>query len=71
MSAKPYLKISIFLKKKPDVSDDFFHSHWKGPHAALATASKTFRAKTRKYNQVGLTQHSDVSVSLCAPVDGN
>lgn len=52
MSPKQYLKISLFLKKLPNISDEQFRNHWKGQHIQIAMQNKTFMAKTRKYNQV-------------------
>ncbi|KAK1044098.1 hypothetical protein LTR33_015338 [Friedmanniomyces endolithicus] len=55
MEGKQYLKISLFLKKQPHVSDEFFHKHWETQHVDVAMRNKTFLAKARKYNQVHIT----------------
>ncbi|KAK5712555.1 hypothetical protein LTR17_017936 [Elasticomyces elasticus] len=55
MANKQYIKISLFLKKLPNVSDEFFHNHWETQHIDIAKRNKTFMAKTRKYNQVHIT----------------
>jgi hypothetical protein len=52
MSAKPYLKVSLFIKKLPNITDEQFRAHWKGPHATIALENKTFVKNVRKYNQV-------------------
>jgi len=46
------LKISLFISKLPDISDEQFRKHWKGPHAQIALENKTFMKNVRKYNQV-------------------
>lgn len=51
MSPKQYLKVSLFLKKIPTISDEQFHEHWKGQHVRIAIENKVFMGKTRKYNQ--------------------
>ncbi|KAK5729367.1 hypothetical protein LTR17_011997 [Elasticomyces elasticus] len=55
MAEKQYLKISLFLKKQPNVTDEFFHKHWKTQHVDVALRNKTFASKARKYNQVHVT----------------
>ncbi|KAF2099273.1 hypothetical protein NA57DRAFT_74775 [Rhizodiscina lignyota] len=55
MTSKPYVKISLFLKKLPNISDEQFHEHWKGQHVKLAMQNKLFANKTRKYNQHHIT----------------
>ncbi|KAK4895101.1 hypothetical protein LTR27_006707 [Elasticomyces elasticus] len=52
MAEKQYLKISLFLKKQPNVTNEFFHKHWKTQHVDVALRNKTFANKARKYNQV-------------------
>jgi hypothetical protein len=54
MSAKSYIKVSLFIKKLPTISDEQFRKHWKGPHADIALENKTFVRLVRKYNQVCL-----------------
>jgi len=55
MASTQYLKISLFLKKLPEIIDQQFHEHWKNQHVNLAKENKKFMAKTRKYNQVHIT----------------
>ena len=52
MSAKPYLKVSLFIKKLPNISHEQFRAHWKGPHVDIALKNDTFVRLVRKYNQV-------------------
>ena len=49
---RKYLKISLFLKKLPNITDEQFHNHWKTKHVDLAMENSTFVKVTRKYNQV-------------------
>lgn len=53
-SAEPpkYIKILLMLKKKDEVSDEFFHQYWRGNHVDLAIANKKFTDKVIRYNQV-------------------
>jgi hypothetical protein len=32
---QPYFRAMIFFNKKPGLSDEFFHEHWKSVHADL------------------------------------
>ncbi|KAF4628520.1 hypothetical protein G7Y89_g9628 [Cudoniella acicularis] len=42
-SPKPNaVKISLFLKKRPDITDEKFHQHWREPHAKIALENSTF-----------------------------
>jgi len=50
--AKDYVKVSLYIKKRPDISDQQFHQHWKTQHIDIAMRNKTFMSKVRKYNQV-------------------
>ncbi|KAK5724264.1 Mediator of RNA polymerase II transcription subunit 7 [Elasticomyces elasticus] len=52
MAEKQYLKISLFLKKQPNITEEFFHEHWKTQHVDVALRNRTFASKARKYNQV-------------------
>ena len=52
MSAKPYVKISLFIKKLDDITPEQFRTHWKGPHVDIAKNNVTFMRLVRKYNQV-------------------
>ncbi|OAA57404.1 Dimeric alpha-beta barrel [Niveomyces insectorum RCEF 264] len=50
-----YLKVSLFLRKKPDVSDEYFHAYWRNNHLKPAFANETFAGKVRRYNQHHIT----------------
>ncbi|KAL1611845.1 hypothetical protein SLS60_000066 [Paraconiothyrium brasiliense] len=47
----PYIRVQLCLKKKDEVSDEFFHDYWKGNHVKLALQNKKFRDKVIRYNQ--------------------
>lgn len=47
-----YLKVSLYLRKLPNVSDEYFHGYWRNNHLVPAFANTTFMSKVRKYNQV-------------------
>ena len=47
-----YVKVSLYLKKLPHVSDDHFHAYWANNHLVPAFAHKKFMDKVRRYNQV-------------------
>ncbi|CBX98198.1 hypothetical protein LEMA_P096070.1 [Plenodomus lingam JN3] len=32
---QPYFRALVFFNKKPEITDDFFHEHWKSVHADL------------------------------------
>lgn len=51
-SQKPALKVSMFVRKLPTISDEQFHAHWKGQHVDIAKKSVAFIKSARKYNQV-------------------
>ena len=46
------VKVSLFLKKRPDISDDYFRAYWYHNHRVLFVDTKAFRKYVRKYNQV-------------------
>lgn len=47
-----YVKISIFLRKLPHITDEYFHAYWANNHIIPALANKLFVEKVRRYNQV-------------------
>jgi hypothetical protein len=51
-----YLKVSLFLRKLPNISDEYFHGYWRNNHLVPAFANETFMSKVRKYNQVSCVQ---------------
>ena len=48
----PLLRVQLCLKKKDDVTDEFFHDYWRGNHVKLALENKKFVDKVVRYNQV-------------------
>jgi hypothetical protein len=48
----PLLRVQLCLKKKDDVTDEFFHAYWRGNHVKLALENKKFVDKVIRYNQV-------------------
>jgi hypothetical protein len=48
----PLLRVQLCLKKKDDVTDEFFHDYWRGNHVKLALENKKFVDKVIRYNQV-------------------
>ncbi|RDW64781.1 hypothetical protein BP6252_10432 [Coleophoma cylindrospora] len=62
---KKYLKVSLFLTKLPELSDEQFHEYWRTKHLQLALENKSFSTKVRRYNQAKLTaaqHHSSASL---------
>jgi len=47
-----YLKVSFFIKKKPGLSDEDFHSHWEGVHKDLPQRVPEFMKIVKRYQQV-------------------
>ena len=47
-----YLKVSLYLRKLPEISDEYFHGYWRNNHLVPAFANDTFMSKVRKYSQV-------------------
>ncbi|KAF2646388.1 hypothetical protein P280DRAFT_525203 [Massarina eburnea CBS 473.64] len=47
----PFIRVQLCLRKKDDVTDEFFHNHWKTNHVKLALENKTFVDKVIRYNQ--------------------
>ncbi|KAF2489791.1 hypothetical protein BU16DRAFT_420422, partial [Lophium mytilinum] len=46
-----YIKVSLMLKKRDEVTDEFFHQYWRGNHVDLAMANQKFMEKVVRYNQ--------------------
>ncbi|KAF2650886.1 hypothetical protein K491DRAFT_666528 [Lophiostoma macrostomum CBS 122681] len=47
----PVIRVQLCLKKKDDVTDEFFHDYWKGNHVKLALENKKFTDGVIRYNQ--------------------
>lgn len=54
-----YAKVSLFLRKRPDLSDEYFHAYWANNHVTPAFENKIFMEKVRRYNQVGFSPAGD------------
>ncbi|KAF2008023.1 hypothetical protein P154DRAFT_419472 [Amniculicola lignicola CBS 123094] len=50
-SAPSLLRVQLCIKKKDDVTDEFFHDYWKGNHVKLAFENKKFVGTVLRYNQ--------------------
>lgn len=48
----PFIRVQLCLKKKDDITDEFFHSYWKSNHVKLALENKNFVDRVIRYNQV-------------------
>lgn len=52
------LRITFFLYKSPDISEEDFHRHWETVHADLTVASKAFKnVQILRYVQVSFVYH--------------
>lgn len=49
---QPYFKALLFFYKKPGLSHDFFHEHWKSVHADLTMRAGKAGANIVRYVQV-------------------
>ena len=49
---QPYFRAMIFFHKKPGLTDDFFHEHWKSVHADLTLSTKDAGVNLVRYVQV-------------------
>ncbi|OAL49156.1 hypothetical protein IQ07DRAFT_72041 [Pyrenochaeta sp. DS3sAY3a] len=46
---QPFVRFLIFIKKRPDISDEKFHLWWKSVHADLAVAVAGFGGHCSRY----------------------
>jgi len=49
---QPYFRAQIFMYKKPGLTDEFFHEHWKSVHADLTMRTKGAGVHLLRYSQV-------------------
>ena len=49
---KKYLKITLCLNKRDDLTNAEFSDYWRTNHVDLAMNNKTFTDRVRRYNQV-------------------
>jgi hypothetical protein len=54
--AQPYLRFLILFKKKADVSEAYFHQHWKTVHADLTMAAEDVGIQLLRYVQVSCVE---------------
>ncbi|KAF2095597.1 hypothetical protein NA57DRAFT_79315 [Rhizodiscina lignyota] len=60
---QPYVKLTFFFKKLPNVSYEQFHRHWETVHADLTLASKEFNVvKIQRYTQFHQTPEAKEKV---------
>ena len=63
------IRITLFLRKLPGVSDDYFHAYWANNHVAPALRSPVFMHKVKKYVQCHATPAmKEKAKALGAPV---
>ncbi|KAF2274016.1 uncharacterized protein EI97DRAFT_347685, partial [Westerdykella ornata] len=57
---QPYFRASVFFSKKPGLTDEFFHDHWKSIHADLVMQTKNTGIHLLRYSQFHMEQkHRD------------
>lgn len=49
---EPAIKISVFFRKREDITHEEFFKHWQTVHADLALAVKSFQDNIIRYSQV-------------------
>lgn len=49
---QPYFRALVFFNKKPEITDDFFHEHWKSVHADLTMQVQDSGVFLTRYVQV-------------------
>ena len=49
---QPYFRALVFFYKKPGLTDEFFHEHWKSVHADLTLSTKDAGVNLVRYVQV-------------------
>ena len=59
---QPYFRAMVFFHKKPGLTDEFFHEHWKSVHADLTMSVKDAGVTLVRYVQVCSIPMPDVSV---------
>ncbi|PLN76725.1 hypothetical protein BDW42DRAFT_188481 [Aspergillus taichungensis] len=51
MSRQPYIRISLFLKRKEDMTPEAFHEWWETTHADFALKIPGFKQIAKRYTQ--------------------
>ncbi|KAF2196416.1 hypothetical protein GQ43DRAFT_476344 [Delitschia confertaspora ATCC 74209] len=49
---QPYFRALVFFYKKPGLTDEFFHEHWKSVHADLTLQTKDLGVNLGRYTQL-------------------
>jgi hypothetical protein len=52
---QPYIRFLMFIKKRPDISEEKFHEWWKTVHADLAVTVAGFGGHCMRYVQLHQT----------------
>lgn len=63
-----YLRITMYIRKLPGITDDYFHAYWANNHREAALANSTFAAKIRRYSQVSSAGGDVEGVAVCVCV---
>lgn len=58
---QPYFRALVFFYKKPGLTDEFFHEHWKSVHAYLRLSTKDAGVNLVRYVQVSKMSHKENS----------
>ncbi|KAL3470508.1 hypothetical protein BJX99DRAFT_264189 [Aspergillus californicus] len=67
--AAKYVKIMMYLKRRPDVSDEQFHHRWSKEHVEIALSNPVFKSKILRFNQFHVSETLKLqAASLGAPV---
>ncbi|KAF2683278.1 hypothetical protein K458DRAFT_305375 [Lentithecium fluviatile CBS 122367] len=57
---QPYIRFLIFISKRPDISQETFHTWWRSVHADLAVSVAGFGGHCSRYIQLHTTpEHKD------------
>ncbi|KAJ5921057.1 Dimeric alpha-beta barrel [Penicillium verhagenii] len=61
------IKVSVFFRKRPDISYEQFFAHWQSVHCDLVLATAAFRSNVLRYVQVKLISQ-DVQAVMQRPL---
>ncbi|KIW23073.1 uncharacterized protein PV07_11302 [Cladophialophora immunda] len=66
---QPYIRISIFIKRKPGTSSEEFHTHWSGVHADVVRSLPGYLHLCKRYTQFhALPEYQDQEKVMGLPV---
>ncbi|KAF2827590.1 hypothetical protein CC86DRAFT_369685, partial [Ophiobolus disseminans] len=69
---QPYFRAMVFFSKKPGLTDEFFHSHWKSVHADLTMQVEGAGVRLVRYAQFHQEQtHKDALKPLLEASGGS